>query len=242
MTPKAHKLRVLLATLLVHINNVISVDDLIDELWQDQPPPTAPQALRVYISQLRKLFEHCSGKIDLFREPPGYCISIENGMLDVTEFNRHWETARGAHENGDHCTALHHYTAASRLWRSAPLVDLRDGLLLQGAVSRLEDSWIAIQESRISLELKLRRNLGATIAQLRELCTQHPFNERLPALLMAALYLSGRAGEALEVYRGVRQCLAGELGIEPGEDLRRVHKMVLDAALDPTELVDSWTA
>jgi DNA-binding SARP family transcriptional activator len=80
------------------------------------------------------------------------------------------------------------------------------------------------------------------IAQLRELCAQHPFNERLPALLMVALYLSGRNGESLAVYRRTRQCLAEELGIEPGEDLRRVHQMVLDTALDPVEVIDSWIA
>jgi DNA-binding SARP family transcriptional activator len=244
MTPKAHKLRVLLATLLVYSNVVLSVDELIDELWQDRPPPTAPQALRVYISQLRKLLEECGsrGNVGLFHEPPGYYISVENGMLDVAEFNRYWGSARAAHENGELCTALQHYRAASRLWRSTPLVDLRAGLLLQSATSRLEESWMAVQESRISLELRLRRNRGMIIAQLRELCVQHPFNERLPALLMVALYQSGRNGEALEVYRRVRQCLAEELGIEPGEDLRRVHKMVLDTALDLAELIDSWTA
>ncbi|KJY34225.1 MULTISPECIES: AfsR/SARP family transcriptional regulator [unclassified Streptomyces] len=244
LTPQAHKLRVLLAALLVHHNKVLPVDSLIDELWPQGPPRTALQALRVYISQLRKTLHGGSTRhrVSLVSEAPGYYLLVDRESIDVVQFDRHWALARAAHELDDPEVALQHYRAATGLWNSAPLVDLREGLLLQSAASRLEESWLAVQESRISLELRLGRIRGELIAELRELVTRYPFNERLQAMLMIALFLSGRSGDALQVYRGTRKCLIEELGIEPGDDLRLVHQLVLDSDRTALEGIGLWTA
>ncbi|HEY5836865.1 AfsR/SARP family transcriptional regulator [Streptomyces sp.] len=244
LTPQAHKQRVLLASLLLHHHTVLSVESLIDELWPDGPPRTALQALRVYISQLRKMLmsSRTPGSPALIGEPPGYYLTIDDGMLDVVEFDRHRELARVAHDRQDLETALFHYRAAAHLWRSAPLVDLREGTLIQSVTSRLEESWMGVEVGRISLEVRLAGSRGEAIAQLRGLVARYPFNEHLRALLMIALFLSGRSGDALQVYRSARECLIDELGIEPGEDLRLVHQVVLDS--DPAALdnVRMWTA
>ncbi len=244
LTPQAHKLRVLLAALLVHHHRVLSIGSLIDELWPQGPPRTALQALRVYISQLRKVLQSSSssGHIALVGEPPGYYLAIDDGMLDIVEFDQHRELARTAHERHDVETALHHYRAAAKLWRSTPLAGLREGMLMRSAASRLEESWMAVEEGRISLEVRVHRSRGEAIAELRELVARFPFNERLHALLMIALFLSGRSGEALQVYRSTRQCLIDELGIEPGDDLRLIHQIVLDSDRAALENVGMWTA
>ena len=146
-----------------------------------------------------------------------------------------------AHERQDVEAALHHYRAAAKLWRSAPLAGLREGVLIRSAASRLEESWMAVEEGRISLEVRVRQCRGEAIVHLRELVARFPFNEHLHALLMIALFLSGRSSEALQVYRSTRKFLVDELGIEPGDDLRLIHRIVLDsdrAALDDLAL---WT-
>jgi DNA-binding SARP family transcriptional activator len=99
-----------------------------------------------------------------------------------------------------------------------------------------------VEEGRISLEVRLAGSRGEAIARLRELVARYPFNERLHALLMIALFLSGRSGDALQVYRSTRECLIDELGIEPGEDLRLVHQVVLDSDPAALENVTMWTA
>jgi DNA-binding SARP family transcriptional activator len=244
LTPQAHKQRVLLASLLLHHHTVLSVESLIDELWPEGPPRTALQALRVYISQLRKILQNsnATGNPTLVGEPSGYYLAIDDGMLDVTEFDRYRELARVAHDRHDLETALSHYRAATNLWRSAPLVDLREGMLIRSVTSRLEESWMAVEEGRISLEVRLTGSRGEAIAQLRELVARYPFNEHLHALLMIALFLSGRSGDALQVYRTTRECLIDELGIEPGEELRLVHQVVLDSDPAALENIRMWTA
>lgn len=243
LTPQAHKHRVLLAALLLHHHTVLSVESLIDELWPEGPPRTALQALRVYISQLRKMLQSGSTTgLTLAGEPPGYYLTVDDGMLDIVDFDRHRELARAAHDRHDLDTALFHYRAATTLWRSAPLVDLRQGMLIRSTTSRLEESWMAVEQGRISLEVRLTRSRGEAIAQLRELVARYPFNEHLHALLMIALFLSGRSGDALQVYRSTRECLIDELGIEPGEDLRLVHQIVLDSDRAALENVRMWTA
>jgi DNA-binding SARP family transcriptional activator len=244
LTPQAHKLRVLLAVLLVHHHTVLPIGTLIDELWPQGPPRTALQALRVYISQLRKILQTntSAGHLGLVGEPPGYCLSLDEAMLDIVEFDRHRELARAAHDRLDVDTALQHYRAATKLWGSTPLAGLREGMLVRSAASRIEESWMAVEEGRLSLEVRTARYRSEAIAQLRELVAKYPFNERLHALLMIALFLSGRSGEALQVYRSTRKCLIDELGIEPGHDLRMAHRIVLDSDRDALADVGMWTA
>ncbi|MCP3760775.1 AfsR/SARP family transcriptional regulator, partial [Streptomyces sp. TBY4] len=178
----------------VNHHRVVSTESLIDELWPQGPPRTALQALRVYVSQLRKMLHSSSarGRLVLMGDPPGYYLSIGEGMLDIVEFDQHREIASAAQERHDDELALHHYQAATKLWRSAPLAGLREGMMIQSTASRLEESWMAVEEGRIALEVRLGRRRGEAIARLRELVARNPYNERLHGLLMIALFLSGR--------------------------------------------------
>src|SRR6266540_3164397 len=102
------KQRALLAFLLLHANEVVSTDRLIEALWEDDPPETAQKALQVYVSQLRKLL----GKERLETRAPGYCLRVADGELDLSHFQR-------VQEEG-------HLHEALALWRGPPLAEFGD--------------------------------------------------------------------------------------------------------------------
>ena len=119
------------------------------------------------------------------------------------------------------------------LWRGGVLADLADYAFTRPEAARLEELRLAAVEARIDADLALGRH-DALTAELEQLVAEHPLRERLHGQLMLALYRCGRQADALAAYRRVRDLLAGELGIDPGEPLRRLHASVLaqDPALD----------
>ena len=119
------------------------------------------------------------------------------------------------------------------LWRSGVLADLADYAFTRPEAARLEELRLAAVEARIDADLALGRH-DALTAELEQLAAGHPLRERLHGQLILALYRCGRQADALAAYRRVRDLLAGELGIDPGEPLQRLHASVLahDPALD----------
>jgi DNA-binding SARP family transcriptional activator len=212
------KQRALLAVLLLDANNVVPTDRLIHALWEDEPPETAPKALQVYVSGLRKLL----GKERLETRPPGYVLAVAPDELDLERF-------RGLRESGRPAEAL-------SLWRGAPLSDLAHARFAQADIARLEDLRLACLEERIDRDLGEGRGAELT-GELEALVAEHPLRERLRGQLMLALYRSGRQAEALDAYQAARRELVDELGIEPGRELRELHQRILnqDPALDPRD-------
>src|SRR5215469_12581084 len=86
------KQRALLAFLLLHANEVISRDRLIDALWGESPPPSASESLDAYVYRLRKL----TGRDRLARRGGGYVLSVEAGELDASRFELLVASARRA--------------------------------------------------------------------------------------------------------------------------------------------------
>jgi DNA-binding SARP family transcriptional activator len=212
------KQRVLLAVLLLEANKVVSSDRLIDALWEDAPPDSAQKALQVYVSNLRKRL----GRDRIVTKSPGYAIRVEPGELDLELFERL------ADEGG-----RQQWAAALALWRGPPLADFARSRFALSEVARLEERRLAVLEERIEADLALGRHADL-VAEVESLVAEDPLRERLRALLMLALYRSGRQAEALEVYQDARRTLVEELGIEPGRELRELHQTILrqDPALD----------
>jgi DNA-binding SARP family transcriptional activator len=206
------KQRALLALLLLHANEVLSRDHLIDELWQADPPETARTALQVHISQLRKAV----GRERILTQAPGYRAVVELGELDLERFER----LVGDAANGD---ALRQALA---LWRGPPLAELGDSFA-RVERGRLEEQRLLALERRIDADLALGRHAGL-VPELEGLVGEHPLREHLRGQLMIALYRCGRQADALEVYRRGRRLLSDELGLEPGEELRRLEKAILE--------------
>jgi len=219
------KQRALLASLLLHANEVVSRDRLIDELWGASPPETAPTALQVHVSQLRKAL----GRDLILTQPPGYLIRLSDGELDLHRFEQLVAAARAE----DAAQAARLLREGLALWRGAPLAELSD-VFAPPERARLEEQRLAALEQRIQADLALGRH-AELVPELEGLVRKHPLRERLRGELMLALYRCGRQADALEVYRSARRLLDEELGLEPDNELQRLEKAILnhDPALNP---------
>ncbi len=236
------KQRLLLGVLLLHANEVVSSDRLIEALWGASPPETARKALQMHVSQLRDLLEpqraRGEGRVLLTR-PPGYELSLADGELDLQRFEQGVAEARAATKAGDAQEAARGLREALALWRGPPLADLSFESVVQDDIARLEDLRLAVLEDRVDADLALGRHADV-VGELESLASEHPLRERIRAQLMLALYRSGRQAEALEVYRDTRRVLVDELGIEPGKELRELEDAILrqDPVLDQGAIAD----
>jgi DNA-binding SARP family transcriptional activator/streptogramin lyase len=215
--------RALLAVLLLHANSVVSRDRLIQGVWGDRPPDTAQTALQVYVSGLRKIL----GADRIVTRAPGYLLQADRDSIDLGRFETLVEAGKEALAAADAATASRQLAAALALWRGEPLADLESAPVAQTEFRRFEELRLGALEERVEADLALGRH-AELIAELQALVRDHPFRERLRAQLMVALYRSGRQAEALEHYRQGRRVLAEELGLEPGEALRRLELAILD--------------
>src|ERR671937_1547921 len=221
------KQRALLGVLLLHANEPISSERLIDELWGEQPPARAHKLVQGYVSALRKVL----GPARLVTRPRGSLVRVEAGELDAAEFDRLAGEARAAREPHLIAKGLRQALA---LWRGPALADLRlEGFAAREA-ERLNELRLATLLERIEVDLELGRH-AELVGELEALAAAHPLQERLRALLMLALYRSGRQADALELYRATRKLLADELGLDPSLELQRLERLVLthDSELDP---------
>src|SRR4051812_30641068 len=211
------KPRGLLALLLLHANEAVSRERLIDELWGEEPPETVSTAIQVHISQLRKML----GRDVIATQPAGYLIRVGNGELDLQRFEESVAEARGLPP----AQAAALLREALTLWRGAPLAGL-DAPFARAERARLEEQRLAALEQRINADLELGRH-AELVPELERLVGAHPLRERLRGQLMLALYRCGRQAEALDTYQAGRRLLDEELGLEPGEELRRLERAIL---------------
>ena len=214
--------RALLALLLLHANEVVPADRLIDELWPNEPPQTGRAALRVRVSQLRKAV----GADAIVTRPPGYVLAVGPDQVDLFRFERLAEEVRRALEASEAERARGLALDALALWRGPPLADVADLDFGRIEAGRLEELRLAVLERRIEADLALGRHDGV-VGELETLAARHPLRERLAEQLMLALYRSGRQAEALGVYQRTRRALVDELGIEPSESLRQLEAAIL---------------
>jgi DNA-binding SARP family transcriptional activator len=219
------KQRSLLAILLLHANQVVSTDRLIDELWGAAPPATAPKGVQVMISKLRKNL----GDGRLATLAPGYLLRVDPAELDLARFERLVEEARGAAPEN----AGRKLRQALALWRGPALADLAYESFAQAEIARLEELRLAALDQRIDADLASGRH-AELVGELEVLVARYPLRERLRCQLMLALYRSARQAEALDAYRSARRELSEELGLEPSEELKRLEQAILrqDPALD----------
>jgi predicted ATPase/DNA-binding SARP family transcriptional activator len=209
--------RSLLALLLLGGGVPLSRDRLIDELWGASPPASAVSALHVHLSKLRGLL----GGL-LVSEAAGYSLRPNGFELDVWRFDVLVEQARG---EPDQAGVL--LTEALGLFRGEPLADVAS----EGSVAQWRR---ALEEKRLqAILLRLDAMLeagaaGELVAELESLAAEHPFEEKLWAQLMLALYRAGRQADALDTYQRARRLFAAELGLDPGEQLSRLQQQMLD--------------
>jgi YVTN family beta-propeller protein len=224
--------RSLLALLLLHANEVVSSERLIDELWGDAPPPTAAKTVQVYVSQLRKSLRNGDPEGPLLTRGPGYVLRIGPDELDLHRFERAVADGRRALDSDAPDRAAAALRAGLSMWRGPPLADFAYEPFAQAEIARLEELRLAAIEQRIDADLELGRQ-AEVVGELEALVAEHPLREGLRGQLMLALYRCDRQAEALETYRLGRRLLVEELGIEPSSSLRQLHDQILaqDSAL-----------
>jgi DNA-binding SARP family transcriptional activator len=225
----AGKPRALLALLLLDSGRVVSVDRIVDALWDGQAPATAAAAVQVYASRLRKLMPDGV----LVRRGPGYVLGVEDGQVDLDRFERLRREGAAAAAEGRWRQAATLLDEALALWRGKPLADVRFDSFARDEVARLDELRLVALEQRLEAELALGRAAQAA-PELEALVREHPLRERLRELLMLALYRAGRQADALAAYQDARATLDEELGLEPTHALQKLERAILvqDPALE----------
>ena len=228
------KQRALLALLLLHANEVVSRDRLVDGVWGESPPSTIGAVLSVYLSKLRKLLAANGLDTALVTQPHGYMLRIEPEQLDLQRFEQLVREGREAlaAENTEQGAAR--LAEALALWRGPPLPDLAWAPFAAAKIGRLDELRLSALEDRIEADLTLGRHFEL-VPELTALVAEYPLCERLRVQLMVALYRTGRQSEALQSYREARRMLVEELGLDPGPELQAVEKAILvhDPSLAP---------
>ncbi|MFI5895681.1 BTAD domain-containing putative transcriptional regulator [Actinoplanes sp. NPDC051513] len=214
-----------LAALLMDADHAVAVDSLLNRVWGEHPPQRATASLHSYLSRLRGVL--AGSGVAIVRRTAGYAIVAEPLVIDLHRFRLLVAEARDADDDRDALDAL---DQALGLWRGVPF-------------ARLEGDWLEAIRAGLEIErhgaeldradLLLRRGRHAEVAvDLAATATSYPFDERLAAQLMLALYRGGRQVDALRCFDDIRRRLADELGVDPGATLRRLHHRILTA--DPT--------
>ncbi len=224
------KQRSLLALLLLHANEVVSSDRLIDELWPGEPPESGAAALQASVSRLRKSLGGAAGLLETVA--PGYVLRLDSQDLDLQRFERLVADA----ERDEAPAAAERLREALSLWRGPPLADFAYEPFAQAAIGRLEELRLLALERRIDADLEAGRD-AELVPELEALVSQHPLREGLRQKLMLALYRAGRQADALDSYQGARRALVDGLGIEPGPTLQELEKAILrqDVSLAPAQ-------
>jgi DNA-binding SARP family transcriptional activator/class 3 adenylate cyclase len=223
---RATRLRHLLSLLLLHRTEASSVDRLVDELWEGQPPESATAALRVHVSRLRKVLAAVGHDELLVTRPSGYQLDVDADSLDVKRFEA--LAARGQRllvENRPD-EAVEQLGAALALWGGQPLADVPHSVSVAAEASRLAELHMTAVEDHIEAHLSCG-NHRQVLGELDALVSSHPLRERLWAQRMTALYRAGRQAEALAAYQVLRRTLADELGLDPSPQLAELHDRIL---------------
>ncbi|GAB3136386.1 BTAD domain-containing putative transcriptional regulator [Micromonospora sonneratiae] len=228
----APKQLTVLSALLLSTNTALSAERLVESVWW-QPPSAAGSNLRGYLAGLRRVL-HPPGERDSrlrTERAGGYRIVVRPGELDLDRFDDLAAQGERALRTGLLSTAADHLEQALRLWRGRTLDGVTYGPALQAMVTRVEERRLVVAEQWAQARLDLGQPEVVAV-DLRSLVREHPLRERLWAHLILALYRSGRPGEALAAYAELRTVLAGELGVDPAPDLRRLHRQILRGEAD----------
>ncbi|MBP2477547.1 DNA-binding SARP family transcriptional activator [Crossiella equi] len=217
--------RALLGVLLLHEGAVATSDALVSAVWGETAPPAVGGMVRSYVSKLRRVLGDGRPATVIRSGAGGYSMPTQPGMLDLTDVRHHLAAAREARRTGELEVEAEQLRAALARWQGTPLSGVR-GEYADRERTRLRQLWLSAVEDLAAADLELGRPAEAEAA-LAPLVIEHPLRERPRALLMLALYRSGRQAEALELYQQAVHLFTEELGLDPGEELRELQRRIL---------------
>jgi predicted ATPase/DNA-binding SARP family transcriptional activator len=221
--------RAVLALLALDAGRVVPAGRLAEEVWRGRPPLGAAKTLRSYVSRLRSVL---APEVAVVSRGGGYVLSAGPGQVDVRRFERLVAEGRAVLSGGEAAAAGNRFREALGLWRGPAFADVSEVEPLAREGARLEELRLVAVEGQLEADLTV--GLHAEVAgELERLVAEYPLRERLWYLLMLALYRGGRQADALAAYRRARAMLAGELGLEPGSELRDLERAVLRQEVPP---------
>ncbi len=214
--------RCVLAVLLVEANRIVTAEQLLDRVWADQLPYKARQVASNYVSRLRRVL---AGEVAIVRQGGGYVLQVDPEAVDLHRFRALVNRARG--RSGARALAL--LEEAAGLWRGEAFDGL-DTPWIAAVRESLARERFAADLDRADLALEQGKH-AVSCAELAERADTHPLDERVARQLMLALYRNGRQAEALLRFDGIRARLANEVGTDPSQELRDLHRRILN--MDP---------
>ncbi|MFC5925376.1 AfsR/SARP family transcriptional regulator [Micromonospora vulcania] len=225
-TVTAGRDRIVLAMLLLRAGRLVPVEELVDAVWEENPPATARAQLQTCVSRLRRRFTELGLAPEIIvTDPVGYGVRLASADLDVEIFTQGVEAARAAVRANRLAEAGERFRSALALWRGPALGGIPSRSVRRRA-QVLDEQRLSVLEECVEVELHLGR-AAELIEELAGCVDQHPLRERLRGQLMLALSSAGRQADALMVYKEGRHFFADELGIEPGAELQELHQRVL---------------
>lgn len=224
----APKQRAVLAMLVINRNRPVSVESLINAVWEQSPVPAARATIQSYISNLRRLLDDAGVEPHtvLASAPPGYRLTVADTACDLGRFSTEKTAGIRAAAAGRFEQASSHLSAALAEWRGPVLDDLRRFVFAEVFATALTEDNLLAYTARAEAEIACGRAY-AVIGELEAFTAEHPYREPLWAQLITAYYVSERQSDALEAYRRLKTSLAQDLGIDPGPTLRALHARIL---------------
>ncbi len=233
----APRQRALLARLLLDVNRTVSSSNLIDGIWGETPPQHPESALHIVVCRLRRALEDVAPLI--VSESGGYRMELQPDELDLSRAEASAVAARSALGHGDAKRAAVEFDRALGCWSGEPLADVANFPFYDVTARRLREFHLGLIESRNAAYLRCGRHLEL-LPDIESIIAANPWRERLRAHQMTALYRGGRQIEALAAYEDLRRLLLTDFGVDPHEDLQRLHSRILRG--DPELLRDRRTA
>jgi DNA-binding SARP family transcriptional activator len=229
----AGKERALLSRLVADANRVVSADQLLDDLWEGNPPDAAATSLRVHVSRVRKALAGAGADALIVTRAPGYVLETDQGGIDAARFEALVDQAKGGLVDSAPAEASATLRDALALWRGPALAEVAAAPNVGPEAQRLEELRLTALEDRIEADLRCGHH-AALIGELQALVQAHPLRERVWGQLMLALYRTGRQAEALRAFQDLRAALADEVGLDPSPTLARLESAILtqDPSLD----------
>ncbi|MEQ8142757.1 BTAD domain-containing putative transcriptional regulator [Streptomyces sp. OP7] len=230
--------REVLARLVAAGGRMVTTGTLVDDLWGDEPPARAVGALRTFVAALRRALEpgrtpRTPSRV-LVTEGPGYALRLPREDVDVHRFED--ALARARHTPG----AVPALGEALTAWRGPAYADVTGAAWAERERVRLEE--LRAEAVELRARALLDRGEGAgLVAELGDHAAAHPWREPAWTLLARALHRAGRRADALDTLRRARVMLADRLGLDPGDELRRLETDILGGAVPSGAAATTWT-
>jgi len=213
------KQRTILALLVANVGQPVSLERIVDSVYEEDAADGARHSVQTYISTIRRNL----GDI-IRKDSGGYVLAVDAASIDAVQFE---EIVRATSNEDDPDVVAEALREALAMWRGHAYADVDGRGAFGPEITRLSELRLSALEARIDAELAAGRH-RELVGELEALTAEHPLRERFRAQQMLVLYRSSRQTEALRAYERTRTYLNDEIGIDPSPELRNLEQQILE--------------